>query len=258
MIGANDGTTLFSPLTTGVDNGGILVADGIGGWTTTAPEEGNVTLVIGDGSVNENIGYAAQDSALPTSWVQVTQAGAVQTVSAGDGLANSGTAANPILDVEPDVTTGGNVKPVTAGVNGTGFDISTIDGNGLTTSGGELVVQPNGDSISVGSGGVKAGQPATGNKNTASLATTGSGDSTGVAIAATPSGDSYVIPMVNGVTYELGGGVKTEDFYFSADGGTTARAFADIVSGDILYQGDQLPFDLDTADCIALQYNTII
>ena len=71
----------------------------------------------------------------------------------GNGIADftydgSGTAA---VAVEADSTTGGNTKPVTVGANGVGFDISTIDGAGLGTSGGELVVNVDDSSIEINS-----------------------------------------------------------------------------------------------------------
>ena len=51
--------------------------------------------------------------------------------------------------VQSDVTTGGNVKPVSVTANGVGFDISTIDGAGLGLSGGELVVKVDNSSIEI-------------------------------------------------------------------------------------------------------------
>ena len=51
--------------------------------------------------------------------------------------------------VQSDSTTGGDVKPVSVTSNGVGFDISTIDGNGLSTSGGELVVNTDDSSIEI-------------------------------------------------------------------------------------------------------------
>ena len=53
------------------------------------------------------------------------------------------------ITVEADSTTGGNVKPVSVSANGVGFDISAIDGAGLGTSGGELVVNVDDSSIEI-------------------------------------------------------------------------------------------------------------
>jgi hypothetical protein len=53
------------------------------------------------------------------------------------------------VSVQSDVTTGGNVKPVSVTANGVGFDISTIDGAGLGLSAGELVVNVDNSSIEI-------------------------------------------------------------------------------------------------------------
>ena len=76
-----------------------------------------------------------------------------------------------------------------------------------------------------------------------------------IPIALTPSNDSYVDVQVNGVGgYRLGDAEWTQDFYFSSDGGTTAKAIADIASGDLLYVGAALPFQLDPTDQISFLY----
>jgi len=61
----------------------------------------------------------------------------------GNGIANftfDGSSPATVA-VQSDVTTGGNTKPVAVSANGVGFDISTIDGTGLTTNAGELELQ---------------------------------------------------------------------------------------------------------------------
>ena len=55
------------------------------------------------------------------------------------------------IAVQADSTTGGNTKPVSVGANGVGFDISTIDGAGIGTSGGELIVNVDDSSIEINS-----------------------------------------------------------------------------------------------------------
>lgn len=69
----------------------------------------------------------------------------------GNGIADftydgSGVAS---VAVEADTTTGGNTKPVAVSANGVGFDISTIDGAGLTASAGELAVNTDDSSIEI-------------------------------------------------------------------------------------------------------------
>ena len=47
--------------------------------------------------------------------------------------------------------------------------------------------------------------------------------------------------------------MKTKDCYFSADGGTTARAFSDIILGDeLIWNGFISGFDLITSDLIEI------
>jgi hypothetical protein len=69
----------------------------------------------------------------------------------GNGIADftyDGSGAASVA-VQADTTTGGNTKPVAVSANGVGFDISTIDGDGLSTSGGELVVNVDDSSIEI-------------------------------------------------------------------------------------------------------------
>jgi hypothetical protein len=69
----------------------------------------------------------------------------------GNGIADftyDGSGAATVA-VQTDTTTGGNTKPVAVSANGVGFDISTIDGAGLSTSGGELIVNVDDSSIEI-------------------------------------------------------------------------------------------------------------
>ena len=71
----------------------------------------------------------------------------------GNGIADftyDGSSAASIA-VQADSTTGGNTKPVSVGANGVGFDISTIDGAGIGTSAGELIVNVDDSSIEINS-----------------------------------------------------------------------------------------------------------
>lgn len=83
--------------------------------------------------------------------------------------------------------------------------------------------------------------------------TTGDGSSTGIALSRSPK--AYIFILINGNKAPLGNGVKTKQCYFSGDGGTTARAYADIVAGDILYwNGVIANFELAADDVIDLLY----
>lgn len=91
--------------------------------------------------------------------------------------------------------------------------------------------------------------------NQTALVTTTDGDSTGATITYTPFSDSYVSVEVNGLEVNVGDGAKDEPCYFSADGGTTAKAIADIVAGDTLYwMGSIAGYELEADDEIDISY----
>jgi hypothetical protein len=83
--------------------------------------------------------------------------------------------------------------------------------------------------------------PSKRNKGMAAETTTSDFDeacATGISATPSPSNNTngaYVAVRVNGIGYTVGDGVKTKDCYFSGNGGTTARAFGAIASGDKLY-----------------------
>ena len=81
------------------------------------------------------------------------------------------------------------------------------------------------------------------------------GQYAGVNITESPVGDGYVQVTVNGITYSVGDAVKTKDFYFSNDGGVTARSVVDISAGDGLYMNCLTAgFALTVDDRIDLRY----
>jgi len=78
---------------------------------------------------------------------------------------------------------------------------------------------------------------------------------TGLDIAQTPEGDSYVMVTVNGVEASMGDGVRTRDFYFSADGGLTAKPLAAVMAGDSLYFNALVAqYPLEVSDEVSLHY----
>ena len=80
-------------------------------------------------------------------------------------------------------------------------------------------------------------------------------DSTGGTITYTPFADSDVVVKVNGLSIDIGDGNKGEACYFSADGGTTPKAIADIEAGDTLYwMGSVAGYQLESSDEIDLLY----
>lgn len=106
-----------------------------------------------------------------------------------------------------------------------------------------------------GSGGVSSeGVSTNDDYNLNPSVTSSDGDTTGLTISNTPHNDSHVRVMVNGIEVGLGGN-KLLTCYFSADGGTTARAIADITSGDTLYwNGSVAGYQLDANDKINIIY----
>lgn len=111
--------------------------------------------------------------------------------------------------------------------------------------------EASGTSVTVQAVGISTGV----DLNKRSLVTSSDGDSTGIAITYTPFSDSVVTIKINGMEINLGDGVKTEDCYFSNDGGATARAIADIEAGDILHwNGSVAGYQLDETDDIDISY----
>ena len=145
---ANGGTGLTA---TGVDN--FLVGNGAASLTTVG-SNGSGTVVRTTGATGLSAtgsftgSFTGDGSGLT---------GVVGTISNaltdGNGIADftyNGSSAVSIA-VEADSTTGGDVKPVSVTANGVGFDISTVDGAALTTSGGELAVNVDDSSIEIAS-----------------------------------------------------------------------------------------------------------
>lgn len=85
--------------------------------------------------------------------------------------------------------------------------------------------------------------------------TSGDASPTGLTMAHTPWNDSKVTVTINGITVNLGDGVKNKVCYFSNDGGVTAKAMADIEAGDELYwNGLVAGYELDPLDDVDFNY----
>ena len=90
------------------------------------------------------------------------------------------------------------------------------------------------------------------NDKTTTGTTNGDGSQTGIFIQYTPHADSKVDVKINGISASYG---LTKDFYFSNDGGVTARAMADITAGDeLIWNGVLAGFELETSDDIDIDY----
>lgn len=115
------------------------------------------------------------------------------------------------------------------------------------------VLGPPAASTTLSTGGV----PTKLDKSLTPLSTSGDGSPTSLTLSGTPKAGSYVTVSVNGVEYVVGDGVKTTDTYFSADGGTTAKAIASIVAGDeLIWNAVLAGFDLlNSRDRVNFDYD---
>ncbi len=93
-------------------------------------------------------------------------------------------------------------------------------------------------------------------KNLVAKVTAADGDkATDSVISAAPAYGGNVFVDVNGKIAIVGDGVKTDECYFSSDGGITARAIEDISAGDTLHWvGSVAGYQLDANDRISLHY----
>jgi hypothetical protein len=144
-------------------------------------------------------------------------------IGAGNGLQLSGTTASVRLR-----TTSG------LAVDGTGLTVGQGRGIEVSTS-SVAVIKPTATQQSVTPLAVAANATAT----------------TGITLGSTPAGVLRI--AINGMISKLGDGVKTDSFFFSSDNGVTAKSFANIASGDVLYfNASAAGFDLETDDLISI------
>lgn len=284
-VSLQDGDRVLCTGQTDASENGIWVAHS-GAWTrptdfaTGSSASGAFTFVT-EGTSYEGTGWVCTNDAPydivdtdDLTWTQFSGAG---SVDAGAGLQKSG---NTIF-------VGDANKGVQVNANDVQVDASEIAGDGLEQTSGAgnehllkvkidatgagttvapainndptrgLGVKVDGVKISWnGSGQLTTGKLKVGDTDLSPSATTGDGQDTGLDISTTPDGGRISV-FVNGVQYMVGDGVKTEDAYFSADGGTTARALTAVVATDSLYwNGAIAGFDLETTDIIDINYLT--
>ena len=77
-----------------------------------------------------------------------------------------------------------------------------------------------------------------------------------------PADGDYIKVYIDGIKFNVGRGVKTKPFYFSGDGGVTAKGFSSVdptgkvVAGDELYVNPSiLETTLDTSQTLTIVYN---
>jgi hypothetical protein len=257
LVAAPSSFTPISPLTV-ADHVKTYTFDGTSNSPTGVDDaDGTARVDAAELSPTENYGYVKDGVAPSGEWINVfTGVAGVATVTAGDGLSNSGTATNPILDINPGSgmeintdtiavlpsTAGGNVNPVDISA-GTGWDASAANSASVQAD---------------GSGNLEAIAPNALDFGKTGIAATALGDQAGGAVIGTPAGTAASSPYfhvkVNGKPETVGDGVKTDFFYFSADGGTTAKALSAIAAGDLLYLGSGHSYDIDTNDCLDYCY----
>lgn len=218
----------------------------------TGTELLNAATFVEEGTTNADTMWVDTTDApitVGTTGIVFVMFSTVNSLIAGAGLVRTGNQ----LDIELDTTPG--LEFDVAGVNGK-LRVKVDPNGGIQRVAAGIGLKLDGDSLSTSASGVKAAVPTASDKYRAPTAGSGNFQSTGLTISFTPGGDGMVDIRVNGVSYELGQGVKTKDCYFSGDGGATARAIAAIVAGDTLYwNGTIAGFDLDASDRMDFIYN---
>jgi hypothetical protein len=150
------------------------------------------------------------------------------------------------FDTQADVTNG-SVIGLFVGARNPDTNVTAAQGSLYVDSSGPTLYQnQNGATSWAEVGGVTIPTPTQDVGSPAGVLTVADSNS-GLTLSAAPTGGSVFSVTFNGVGVRIGNGVKTEEAYWSGDGGTTARAFGAVVSGDVLYY-DASIINLDTSD----------
>lgn len=164
-----------------------------------------------------NAGDAASDGA-ETGFANkghqhaVSTAAPTASVDAGDAAAEGSATSLARSDHQHAVSTGAAVSGAKANAEGTSTDLARAD---------HTHIVPSLASADIG----------------LTPAPAAPGADTTLDITDTPFGDGGVFVIWNGMICPPGDGVKTGQWFFTDDGGTTAKAIADIAAGDSLYVG---------------------
>lgn len=262
---------LVKDQSSGEENG--IYVTGSGAWvrSTDADASSEVTagmyVFVDQGTANANTAYVLTTNdtiVLDTTALVFAKYSGLGQITAGAGLSKSGDTID-VGDAGKGVQVNANDLEIDASeIASTGLEVGTsshllrlaAQGNGIAGGAGSVLsVLAENDSVAVGVGGVKSAVPKNANKAITASVTTADFQTTGATISSTPAADSYVTVMVNGIRQEVGDGVKTKDCYFSADGGTTAKAISDIAASDTIYWvGSVAGFELAATDEIDIDY----
>lgn len=162
------------------------------------------------------------------------------------GIGTSATVGSPVLTLTRD--SGGPIE-----ITGSPITGGWINSNGAVSSQSGRVPYL---LLIEAAGSAETGVETSSDLNQTPLTTTTDEDATGVFITYTPFSDSNVQILVNGLNVNVGDGAKNQACYFSADGGTTPRAIADIAAGDQLYwMGSIANYELDPTDDVDVIYD---
>jgi len=206
-------------------------------------------VFVGDGATNEGAGFVLttlDPITIGTSALTFTQFSGAGQIAAGDGLTKTGNT------LALDLLAAGGLEIDTAQL------AIKLEDASLVLSSNGLKVQHHNSSTATGANGILAAVPVSNRLERTPLAVSVDGGSTGVSMLIAQAAGSRVDVYVNGVRAALGDGVKTLDCYFSSDSGATAKSYANIAGGDVLYWNGASVYALDTDDRLSILYNAVL
>jgi len=107
--------------------------------------------------------------------------------------------------------------------------------------------------------GIKTTTGTINNKNMSGLTTTSDfNQACSIALVEPPARGGNIQVLINGLSTSVGNGVKNNSCYFSNDGGITAKTFALMSAGDLLYWvGSVAGYQISTSDKIDFLYSVM-
>jgi hypothetical protein len=205
-------------------------------------------VFVGEGTY-EGAGYVLTTPdpiTLGTTSLTFTQFSGAGQITAGDGLTKTGNT------LALDLLAAGGLEIDTAQL------AIKLEDASLVLSSNGLKVQHHNSSTATGANGILAAVPVSNRLERTPLAVSVDGGSTGVSMLIAQAAGSRVDVYVNGVRAALGDGVKTLDCYFSSDSGATAKSYANIAGGDVLYWNGASVYALETDDRVSILYNAVL